>query len=45
VLISLLNIVVFGLLRFYDIRLKSRERMELARLKLELQAALGSTPA
>jgi len=42
VLISLLNIIVFGLLRFYDIRVRSRERMEMARLKLELAAGRGS---
>ena len=39
VLIALLNILVFGALRFYDIRLRSRERVELARLRLELEAA------
>lgn len=39
VLISLLNIIVFGPIRFYDVRLKSRERIELGRLKLELEAA------
>ena len=39
VLIALLNIMVFGALRFYDIRLCSRERFELQRLKLELEAA------
>lgn len=42
VLISLLNIIVVGLLRYYDIRVRSRERMELARLKLELEARKGS---
>jgi hypothetical protein len=39
VAVSLLNILVFALLRFYDIRTRSRERIELARLKLELEAA------
>lgn len=42
VLISLLNIVVFGLLRFYNIKLRSRERMETARLRLELEEARGA---
>ena len=41
VLISLLNIIVVGLLRYYDIRVRSRERMELTRLKLELAASRG----
>ena len=39
VAVSLLNIIIFALLRFYDIRTRSRERIELARLKLELESA------
>jgi hypothetical protein len=39
VVVSLLNILVFALLRYYDIRTRSRERIELARLKLELESA------
>lgn len=39
VLVAILNIVVFGALRFYDIRVRSRERVELQRLRLELEAA------
>ena len=38
VVISFLNIAVFGLLRFYDIRTRSPERAELAGMKLELEA-------
>jgi hypothetical protein len=47
VFISLLNILIFGLLRFYDIRTRSRERLEIARLRLELSAGqvAGTTPA
>ena len=39
VLVALLNILVFGLLRFYDLRTRSRERREMARLRYELEAA------
>jgi hypothetical protein len=39
VLISLLNLLVVASLRYYDIRVRSRERLELGRLKLELEAA------
>jgi hypothetical protein len=38
VLVSLLNIAVFALLRYLDIRTRSRERLELARLRMELEA-------
>ncbi len=38
VLMSLLNLLIFGLLRIYDIRTRSRERLELARLRIELEA-------
>lgn len=38
-LLSLVNILVFGALRLYDIRLRARERLQLERLKLELEAA------
>jgi hypothetical protein len=41
VLISLLNIIVVGLLRLYDIRVRSRERTELAKLKLALAVQRG----
>jgi hypothetical protein len=39
VLVSILNVLIVGALRVYDLRLRSRERAELARLKLELEAA------
>ena len=37
--LSLLNIVILAAIRVYDVHLRSRERRELARLKLELEAA------
>lgn len=37
--LSLLNIAVLAGIRIYDARLRSRERLELARLRLELEAA------
>lgn len=36
--LSLLNIAVLAAIRIYDVRLRSRERMELQRLKLQLEA-------
>ena len=39
--LSLLNVAVLAAIRVYDVRLRSRERMELARLRLELEAAQG----
>lgn len=45
VLVSLLNIIVFASLRLYDIRVRSRERTELARLKLELAAKRAGAEA
>ncbi len=37
--VSLLNVAVLAGVRVYDARLRSRERLELAKLKLELEAA------
>jgi|GEM_PF-6246784 len=41
VAVSLFNILVFALLRYLDIRMRSRERLELERLRLELNVARG----
>lgn len=37
--VSLLNVLVLAGIRVYDARLRSRERLELERLKLELEVA------
>jgi hypothetical protein len=43
--LSLLNVAVLAAIRVYDARLRSRERLEMARLRLQLEAARGNSDA